>query len=281
MPTEHQENLLKYEQEKTDPEISLENARLCADLSRYWATGDNEVVFWKRKEIEILEAYYGEGQKELGPYYDELARECMECLKWKRALETCKKALKVKETYQFPFPDFLKTYAIMMNCYNAIQDYKRGLELGRKILNDDRVKNGTASETLNEIVSSMGCICYWAGQKEEMRHWVNFEFDLAVRTCGEDSVVAAEMYEEKASFLEESTEKKRILLKKALVIFVNNCDIGDSRILSTFGKLRRSWEGEAEDPVQAALKWLEEHIAKEDFSQVERWYNIIMLRKRM
>lgn len=66
MPTEHQENLLKYEQEKTEPEISLENARLCADLSRYWATGDNEVVFWKRKEIEILEAYYGEGQKKLG-----------------------------------------------------------------------------------------------------------------------------------------------------------------------------------------------------------------------
>lgn len=280
MPTERQENLSKYEKEKIEPEISLENAQLCANISKYWATGDNEVVFWKRKEIEILEKYYGKDQKELGRPYDELARECLECQKWKQSLETCKKALKVKEMYQFSFSDFLKTYAIMMNCYNAMNDYEKGLELGRRILNDDRVKNGTASETLNEIISEMLCICYWVNLKEEMCDWVNFGLNLAIKTCGEDSVVAAEMYEEKASFIEESKEEQRILLKKALLIFVSKCDIGDDRIRSTFGQLRRSWEDEADDHAKAALNWLKENMTEEDFHKVERWYNIIILRKR-
>lgn len=280
MPTERQENLLKYEKEKIEPEISLENAQLCADISKYWATGDNEIVFWKRKEVEILERYYGKDQKKLGEAYDELARECLECQKWKQSLETCKKALKVKEINQFSFSDFLNTYAIMMSCYSAIDDYKKGLELGRSILNDDRVKNGTASETLNEIVSEMRCLCDGANLEEEMCYWVNLELDLAIKTCGEDSIVAAEMYVEKASFIEESKEEQRILLKKALLIFISECDIGDSRIHNAFGEIRRSWRDETDDTAKTALNWLEENMTGEDFNKVERWYNIIVLRKR-
>lgn len=59
MSRERQENLEKYQQEMSQPEVSLENAQLCSDIAKYWATEDNEVVFWKKKELEIRQKFYG------------------------------------------------------------------------------------------------------------------------------------------------------------------------------------------------------------------------------
>ena len=132
MSSERQENLEKYQQEMQQPEISLENAELCSKISKYWATGDNEVVFWKKKELEIREKYYGKNNPQLGRYYDELAMECLECTKFKQSLVVCEKALKVKKSNKFSFQELLKTYAIMIKNYMYLDEYEKGLELGRE-----------------------------------------------------------------------------------------------------------------------------------------------------
>ena len=200
MSRERQENLEKYQQEMQQPEISLENAELCSKISKYSAE-DNEVVFWKKKELEIREKYYGKNSPELGKYYDELAMECSECKKFKQSLAACKKGLKIKKSYKFSFQELLKTYAIMISDYVYLDEYETGLELGREILNDDRIKEEVSSEYLNEVILKFAYICEKLVLKEELKKWIEFGVDLALESCGKDSVLTAEMYVGKADRL--------------------------------------------------------------------------------
>lgn len=271
MSRERQENLAKYEQDKYEQEISLENAQLCADISKYWATEDNEVVFWKKKEIEIREKYYGKNNPELGKYYDELAMEYLNCTKYKQSLAVCEKALKVKKLNNFSFEDLLRTYAIMMNDYTYLKEYEKGLELGREILNDNRIKRETVSEALNQIAIKLAYMCGKAGLKEEMGRWIEFELDLVVRSCGEDSVLAAEMYVEKAYEIVKSKDDKLALLKKALIIFVDKCGIDDSKVEDTFFRIWICWRSETDEPIIEAMKWLEKNLEKEYFDKIKKW----------
>lgn len=270
MSSERQENLEKYQQEMQQPEISLENAELCSKISKYWATGDNEVVFWKKKELEIREKYYGKNNPQLGRYYDELAMECLECTKFKQSLVVCEKALKVKKSNKFSFQELLKTYAIMIKNYMYLDEYEKGLELGREILNDDRIKEEVCSEYLYEIIRTLAYICLRMDLKEEMKKWIEFGLDLALKYCGRNSVLTAEMYVEKADDLVTNKDEKKVLFLEALIIFLNQSDTSDKKILDTFFRLWLCWEGECENPINEAMKWLEKNMETKYYDKMKR-----------
>lgn len=270
MSRERQENLEKYQQEMQQPEISLENAELCSRISKYSAE-DNEVVFWKKKELEIREKYYGKDSPELGRYYDELSMECLQCTKHKQSLAVCKKALRIKINNKFSFRELLKTYAIMMNDYMYLKDYERGLELGREILNDNRIKEEVSSEYLNQVILKLAYICEKLELKEEMRKWIGFGLDLALESCGRDSVLTAEMYVGKADRIVTNKDEKKVLFKEALTIFLSQSDINESKIQDTFFRLWWCWQEESDRPIDEAMKWLEVNMEKKYYVKIKRW----------
>mgnify|MGYP001050408171 CR=1 FL=1 len=270
MSRERQENLEKYQQEMQEPEISLENAELCSEISKYSAE-DNEVVFWKKKELEIREKYYGKDSPELGRYYDELSMECLQCTKYKQSLTVCKKTLKIKESYKFSFQELLKTYAIMMNDYMYLNEYEMGLKLGREILNDDRIKEEVSSVYLNEVIINLAYFCRKSELKEEMKKWIEFGLDLSLESCGRNSELTAQMYVEKADELVTDKDEKKVLFMEALTIFLSQSDINESKIQDTFRRLWWCWREESDKPIDEAMKWLEVNMEKEYYIKIKRW----------
>lgn len=271
MRRERQENLEKYRQEMSQPEVSLENAQLCSDIAKYWATEDNEVVFWKKKELEIRQKFYGKNSPELTRYYDELATECLKCTKYKSSLTVCKKALKIKEDHKASFQELLNTYAVMMSNYVHLEEYEKGLELGRAVLNDDRMQKEGSSESLNQVIIELAYSCKKLGLKEEMKKRIEFGLDLAYKSCGRDSALTAEMYVEKADELVRDKDEKKLLLMEALTIFLDQYDINDPKIGDTFFRLWWCWREESDDAIGEAMRWLESNMEVKYYNKVKKW----------
>lgn len=269
--SERQENLEKYQKEKLQPEICLENAKLCDDISKLWASSDNEAVFWKKKAVEIREKFYGKNNSQLAPYYDEAAQFFLEMTKHKASLKTCEKSLKIKMKENDDFTELLKTYAIMMSAYVVLEDYQKGIECGERILNDSRLKDESASESLISIILSLAYMYELTKQETEMKKWLEYGRDLAVKTCGENCVLAADMYLEIAYDIIEDKNEKLELMKRALMIYIDNLGMNNDRSTKAFFWIWRNWSNETDEPIKKAIEWLKENLPESYYREIEKW----------
>lgn len=271
--SERQDNLEKFNREKKEPEISLENAELCDSIADLWATEDKETIFWKKKGLEIREKYYGKKNLKLATYYDDIANEHLECTNYKSSLNMCKKALKIKEQNNCNFEDVIKTYAIMMEDYSFLEDYENGIKCGVRILNTENITGvlQEISEDLSKVIVLLSRMYIRCGSKKEAEYWLNYGLNLAIETLGEDSVMAADMFALKATSFSESKEEKLELLKKALEIYIESFGMQSTKSEKAFLWIWHCWDKETKKPISMALEWLEKNIDTNYFDKIREW----------
>lgn len=120
--------------------------------------------------------------------------------------------MKIKEDNKVSFQELLNTYAVMMNNYVHLEEYEKGLKLGRSVLSDDRMKKESSSESLNQVIIELAYSCKKLGLKEEIKEWIEFGLDLALKSCGRDSALTEEMYVQKADRLVTDKDEKNCYL---------------------------------------------------------------------
>lgn len=276
---ERQDNLEKFDNERKEPEICLKNAELCDSIAKLWATEDREIIYWKKRGLEIREKYYGKDNPELVKYYDDIANEYLECTNYKSSLKMCKKVLKMKKQNNFNITDMIRTYAIMMEDYSYLQDYENGIKCGVNILNTKNIKEVTQdiADDLSKIIIILSRMYIRVGDKENAQNWLNYGLKLAIEMFGENSIMAADMYSLKATSFLVSKNEKLEFLKKALIIYIDAYGMKNSKSEKTFFWIWHCWEKETDKPISLALEWLEKSILTDYYIQIKEWREKIEL----
>lgn len=267
MFSERQENIKEYEAKKTDD--LLKNAELCDEIAS-WGSSDREVIFWKKKGLEIREEIFGKKSSEIGKFYDEMSDIYLYAGTYKQSLKFCKKALKIKEKEQENYFEILKIYTRIIENYYYLSDWEKGISLALHVLSDVRTKEEPISEDIIQIIRVLIFMYRSQGNKEKMWKWIEEGIIIAIKYFGENSIQVAQMYVEKARYLTDKTEKLK-LFKTALEIFLNEIGMYDKRTQRTYRCIWECWEGETKQPIKMALEWLEKNISQEHFIEILNW----------
>ena len=271
--SERQENLEKFQYEKIEPENSLENAELCDNIAKLWATEDREVIYWKKRGLEIREKYYGKSNPKLARYYDDMANEQLECTNYKSSLKMCEKALKIREKNNGGIAEKIKTYSIMMENYSFLNDYENGIKCGLEILNIENITKilKVSSDDLSKIICILSRMYIRCGNKEDAEYWLNYGLKLALEILGEDSIMAADMFSLKATSFSEIKEEKLELLKRTLEIYIDSFGMQNAKSEKPFLWIWHCFDKETKKPISAAPEWLEKNLAGDYYIKIKEW----------
>lgn len=261
--------LEKYEKERESQENTIKNAELCDQFSKN-SSDDRDIIFWKKKGLEIREKVFGKKGFELGDNYDSMAELYMECGKYKSAKLMCEKALNVKLLDETGQSNMLKTYAIMILNYISMDDYENAIKVGEKALQIKQVENKNYYNEVIVIHKYMAWAYSYSGNETNRNECINQALCIAIKYFEEDSVQAAEMYVEKANFILKEKNDKLELLKKALIILFEHFGFEDDRVTRVYRFIWQCWK-EDPDCILKANEWLEENVPKNLYNEIQRW----------
>ncbi|SHL29422.1 hypothetical protein SAMN02745136_04555 [Anaerocolumna jejuensis DSM 15929] len=270
MNEERKYYLERYEQEREKMENTIGNAELCEKFSSH-STDDSDIIYWKKKGLEIREKVYGKKSLQLGKYYDSLAELCVNCGKYKLAKSMCDKSINVKLLDDTGQSNLLKTYEIMISIYDAMDDYENGIKCGEEALSLKEVKNQNNYNEVITINKYLSWIFNRLKDEDKRDYHINQALNISVNYFGENSFQAAEIYVEKARFQLKERKEKLELFKKALIIFYENFGFNDRRATRVYRFIWNCWEGNPAESIELANDWLEKNIPKDLYHEIKKW----------
>lgn len=261
--------LTRYEKERDDEENTIKNAELCDQFSKN-SSDDKDLIFWKKKGLDIREKIYGKKSCVLGSHYDSMAELYLNCGKYKLAKSMGEKALSVKSADETGQSTLLETYAIMALNYLSMDDNESAIELGEKALNIGQAKHQDDYSEMVTINKYMAWAYSYQDNEEQRDDRINQALDMAIEHFGEDSAQAAEMYIEKANFMLEEKDDKLEMLKRAMIILVEHFGIEDNRVGKAYRLIWQCWK-DSPDCIQIANDWLKENVPEHLYDELQKW----------
>lgn len=249
----------------------LKNVMICnrlADDSLMWNPG--EAVYWRKKAIKKLEEINGKKNIENTVTYDKLVNDLMEKGSYKEAVKWNNRSVKIKSKELGE--DSSKTIVnglykieldLLLKKYDEIID-----SIDQIILTLQNHPDITPFELYDiylKLIYIEGSYNIYAINHNEstLSHIDEFS-DKAImisnKIYGENSMQTVEAYRLKAVCSDKNREYKLNMLKKAILLAINNEGINGENVNRIFYNIRQCWKNE--DCWKESAKWAIENVSK-------------------